>query len=259
MLSPAAIASLAKRVDDAFMHVAPIDKLTIDTPFDVDDGYRIQRASMALRTARGDGRVGMKMGLTSRPKMEQMGVKEPIYGTLTQAMILEDGGTLSRAAHCHPRVEPEVAFVLRKPLRGIVTPVMALDAIDGVCAALEVIDSRFRNFSFTLADVIADNGSSARFVLSTMVKPSSVETGNLGMVMRKNGVIAEVGSSAAVLDHPLRSLIALCAQLALVDDFLAAGDIVLTGGATAAIPVDAGDWISVDVQDLGRAELFVVA
>jgi 2-oxo-3-hexenedioate decarboxylase len=257
MLSQDAIDSLAKRVDDAFLTITPIDKLTLATPFEVADAYRIQRASMARRATRGDVRVGMKMGLTSRPKMEQMGVKEPIYGTLTGAMILADGGTLAHAEHCHPRVEPEVAFVLGKPLRGIVSAVEAHAAIDGVCAALEVIDSRFRNFAFTLADVIADNGSSARFVLSTMVKPSSLDVGNLGMVMRKNGVIAEIGSSAAVLDHPLRSLMALCAQLATVDDGLEPGDIILTGGATAAIPVAIGDWVSVDVQNLGRAELFV--
>jgi 2-oxo-3-hexenedioate decarboxylase len=257
MLTPQQVEDFAHDVDEAFLRIAPIDKLTLKTPFGVDQGYLIQRASMARRAARGDVRIGMKMGLTSRAKMQQMGVLDPIYGTLTSAMLMSDGGTLQRSAHCHPRVEPEIAFLLGKPLRGVVSMAQAWAAIDGVCAALEVIDSRFRNFEFTLPDVVADNGSSARFVLSSTIRPRDLDVSNLGMVMKKNGVVAEVGSSAAVLDHPLRSLVALCEQLARVEDGLHAGDIIMTGGATAAIPVQPGDWVSVEVQNIGRAELFV--
>jgi 2-oxo-3-hexenedioate decarboxylase len=121
-------------------------------------------------------------------------------------MLLEDGGVVERRAHIHPRVEPEVAFVLGRDLEGPVTPAQALLAVDGVCCALELIDSRYQNFQFTLEDVVADNASSSRFVLGSVVRPRDFDTGNLGMVMERNGIVAEIGSSAAIYDHPARSL-----------------------------------------------------
>jgi len=172
-------------------------------------------------------------------------------------MILDDGGTVKRSAHIHPRVEPEVAFLLGRDLEGPVTPAQALLAVDGACCALELIDSRYEKFQFTLPDVVADNGSSSRFVLGNVVRARDFDTGNLGMVMAKNGVVAECGSSAAIYEHPARSLAALANQLALVGEKLSAGAIVMTGGATAAIALDAGDRVRVDVHGLGSAELFV--
>ena len=115
----------------------------------------MQRGSMSLRRLRGDDVIGMKMGLTSRAKMEQMGVHQPIYGHLTSSMRLDDGGVLSLSAGCHPRCEPEVAFLLGRELVGPVTPAEALLAVDAVCAAIEIIDSRYQAFKFTLADVLS--------------------------------------------------------------------------------------------------------
>jgi 2-oxo-3-hexenedioate decarboxylase len=251
------VATFARVLDRATLDVRAVTKLTATRPFALADGYAIQRAGIALRAARGDVLVGMKMGLTSRAKMQQMGVAVPIYGHLTQHMILEDGGTVDRAAHIHPRVEPEVAFLLGRALTGPVTPAQALLAVDGVCCALELIDSRYEKFQFTLEDVVADNGSSSRFVLGNVIKPRDFDTGNLGMVLAKNGVVAEIGSSAAIYEHPARSLAALANQLAALGTSLPAGSIVMTGGATAAVALDRGDRVRVDVQGLGSAELFV--
>ena len=257
MLSSDDVDAFARTLDRATLDVAAIPKLTATKPFALADGYRVQRAGIALRAARADTLVGMKMGLTSRAKMQQMGVDVPIYGHLTKRMILEDGGVVQRAHHIHPRVEPEVAFLLARDLEGPVTPAEALLAVDGACCALELIDSRYQNFQFTLEDVVADNGSSSRFVLGNVVRARDFDTGNLGMVMTKNGVVAEVGSSAAIYDHPARSLAALANQLAALGEKLAAGSIVMTGGATAAIALERGDRVRVDVQGLGSAELFV--
>jgi 2-oxo-3-hexenedioate decarboxylase len=251
------VAAFARVLDRATLDVRPVTKLTATRAFALDDAYAIQRAGIGLRASRGDTLVGMKMGLTSRAKMQQMGVAVPIYGHLTKLMILDDGGTVDRAAHIHPRVEPEVAFVLGRPLRGPVTPAQALLAVDGVCCALELIDSRYENFQFTLQDVVADNGSSSRFVLGNVVRARDFDTGNLGMVMTKNGVVAEIGSSAAIYEHPARSLAALVNQLVPLGEELAAGSIVMTGGATAAIALDRGDRVRVDVQGLGSAGFFV--
>jgi 2-oxo-3-hexenedioate decarboxylase len=253
------IDALAVRLDDATLAATAISQLTGSTSFDVADAYRIQRAGVALRKLRGDGLVGMKMGLTSRAKAAQMGVFEPIYGHLTQAMILDDGGTVDRKHHVHPRVEPEVAFLLARDLAGPVTPAQALAAVECSCAALELIDSRYLNFKFTLADVVADNGSSSRFVLGNTRRSRDFDTGNLGMVLEKNGVVMEIGSSAAILDHPARSLAALANQLALVGEVLKAGMIVMTGGATAAIALAPGDHVRARVDGLGSAEFFVAA
>jgi len=155
------------------------------------------------------------------------------------------------------RVEPEVAYLIGRDLEGPVTPAQALLAVDGVCCALELIDSRYQNFQFTLEDVVADNASSSRFVLGSMVKPRDFDAGNLGMVMEKNGIVAEMGSSAAIYDHPARSLAALANQLAALGEGLKAGMIVMTGGATAAITLDSGDHVRVLVDGLGSCEFSV--
>jgi 2-oxo-3-hexenedioate decarboxylase len=247
----------ARRLDDATQQVQAIPKLTAERPFSLAEAYCIQRSGIALRRLRADPLIGLKMGLTSRAKMQQMGVDVPIYGHLTQRMLLEDGGVVERRAHIHPRVEPEVAFVLGRDLEGPVTPAQALLAVDGVCCALELIDSRYQNFQFTLEDVVADNASSSRFVLGSVVRPRDFDTGNLGMVMERNGIVAEIGSSAAIYDHPARSLAALATQLAPHGERLRAGMIVMTGGATAAIALDAGDHVVVKVDGLGTCELFI--
>ena len=256
-LAPDVVDALAARLDEATVNARAIPQLTLDTPFGVDDAYAIQRAGIALRKIRRDALVGMKMGLTSRAKMVQMGVHEPIYGHLTQHMILDDGGVVQRAHHVHPRVEPEVAYLLARDLEGPVTAPQALAAVECCFCALELIDSRYRDFKFTLADVVADNGSSSRFVLGSARRPRDFDCGNLGMVLEKNGAVAETGSSAAIYDHPARSLAALCNQLALVGQKLTAGMIVMTGGATAAIALAPGDHVRVRVDGLGAAEFFV--
>ncbi len=253
------IVKLAEIVDTAAMNAEPIEMLTASYPeLDLERAYDVQRASMARRFNRGEKLVAMKMGLTSRAKMEQMGVHNPIYGHLTDEMMRSNGDAIVRSEHCHPRVEPEVAFILGKDLVGPVTSAEALDAVEWVCGALEVIDSRYKDFKFTLIDVVADNASSTRFFLGeTRKRPEDLDLGNLGMVMELNGKVAETGSSAAILEHPARSLAELANMLAERGEKLVAGQIVLAGGATKAIHVDTGDHVHLTVQDLGTVDLFV--
>lgn len=250
---------LAEVVDTAALTATEIAMLTGEgREIAIDDAYGIQSASIARRLERGERAVGMKMGLTSRAKMEQVGVHEPIYGVLTSSMIVNDGGIVRLEEHCHPRVEPEIAFILRTDLRGPVTPVQALAAVEGACAALEVIDSRYRDFKFTLPDVIADNTSAARFVLgSTLVPVEGLNLANLGIIFEINGRIVETGSSAAVLEHPARSLAELANMLARRGEYLRAGQIVLSGGATAAVELESGDHVRAIVEEIGTAELRV--
>lgn len=259
-LSPEDKARCAEIVDNAAHQGHSIPMLTRDLPeMTIEDAYDIQRASMKRRFDRGERLVGMKMGLTSLAKMKQMGVHSPIYGHLTSTMLMEEGGELSHGLYCHPRVEPEICFLLGEDLEGPTTPAQAMAAVEGVCAALEVIDSRYENFKFTLIDVVADNASSTKVVLaSKMFSPDEVDLSNLGMVMEINGEVVKTGSSAAIFEHPARSLAKLVNMLAERGEGLKAGQIVMAGGATAAVALQPGQHVRVQVEVLGSAEFHVI-
>jgi len=250
MLDLAAIAAL---VDDAQREAKAISQITEAHPdFTVDDGYAVQALAIGRRVARGERRVGVKMGLTSRAKMIQVNVDEIIWGVLCEPMAVEDGSRIDLGRFIHPRVEPEIAFRLRKPLSGTVGALAAADAIEAVAPAMEIIDSRFRDFKFRVADVVADNSSSSAFVIGPWLRRET-DLSNLGMIMSFDGRPVQVGSSAAILGHPLRSLIA-AARLTSRNggDGLHEGDIVLAGGATAAEPLRPGLDVRLEVQHLGR-------
>lgn len=260
-LSNDTLSDIATTLDEAALHGQSVPMISLEhAELTTTEAYAIQRLSMARRARRGDHLVGMKMGLTSRGKMEQMGVHSPIYGHLTQRMLRSDGATLSHARHVHPRIEPEIAFLLDAPLSGPTTAAQAMRAVGGVVAALEVIDSRYKDFQFSLPDVVADNGSSTKFILGDTVRhPEDLDVGNLGMVMEVNGVAVQVGSSAAVYEHPAHSLAALANMLHEVGEQLHAGQIILTGGATAAVALSPGDRVRLRVAGLGSASVWMGA
>ena len=259
MLDTEKINDFAARVDQAAMSAETIPMLSLDgEELGLEDSYVVQRASIQRRLDRGESLIGMKMGLTSKAKMEQVGVHSPIYGHLTSNMLLEHGDSLNLKDHCHPRCEPEIAFILAKDLQGPVSAEEALEAVEAICPAIEVIDSRYRDFKFTLGDVIADNASSSRLVLGpARVKPDAVDLGNLGMVMEINGSVAQIGSSAAIYEHPANSLAELANLLAPLGQSLKAGWVVMAGGATAAEHLKAGDQVRLSVDGLGTAEFSV--
>ncbi len=218
--------------------------------FSLDDAYDMQRSLISMRLEEGEDLIGMKMGLTSRAKMEQVGVHEPIYGHLTDAMELQSGEALQHAAHCHPRVEPEIAFRLKSDIKGPVTAEDIVDNIDAVCAAMEIIDSRYKNFRFTLTDVIADNASSSRFVLSPTWLPwGEQQIDNVQIELIRNGKTEQSGNSSAILDHPVNALVALANGLVDRGEILRQGMVVLAGAATAAIELKPGDQIEMRAND----------
>jgi 2-oxo-3-hexenedioate decarboxylase len=253
------IDQLAAVVDDAARAGRPIAMLTTEhTDLDLDVAYTVQRASVARRVERGEVVVGLKMGLTSRAKMVQMGVHNPIYGHLTDAMLVADGGAISCSGRCHPRVEPEVAFRMASELRGPTSPEAALAAVSTVHPAIEVIDSRFTDFKFTLIDVIADNTSASAFVLGPGTPVHNVEIGGLDIVMGVGEREELHGSTSAILDHPANSLAELANMLAERGEVIPAEAIVLAGAATAAVFVQAGDEVVVKVHQLGDVRLNIV-
>jgi 2-oxo-3-hexenedioate decarboxylase len=223
----------------------------LDADLALADAYEVQRRWLALRSARGERQVGVELGFTSRAKMAQMGLDELIWGRLTDAMVIADGGEAPWARFIHPRVEPEVCFLLGEPLAGTVTPLAAMRALAGVAPALEVIDSRYRDFKFSLADVVADNCSAAAIVVGPWSDPLATDVGNLGLVLEVAGTPAQIGSTAAVLGHPLRSLVAAARLLAAAGERLEAGDLVMAGGATEAVALAPGARVRLQVERLG--------
>jgi 2-oxo-3-hexenedioate decarboxylase len=250
----AGLEEIAERLDDAARHAKAIPQLSLE--ISLEDAYEIQKINIARRVKRGETRVGVKMGLTSRAKCLQMGISDIVWGRLTAAMIVEDGGPVRRRQYVHPRVEPEVAFLLKSKLVGSVTPLQALSAVEAIAPAMEIIDSRYENFKFSLTDVVADNCSSSGFVTGAWHCPQ-LDFSNLGMVMSFNGKPVQIGSSAAIMGHPLRALVAAARFAAQADEPLQPGWIVMAGGATAAEALAPGTWVEHEVQHLGRVEFSV--
>ncbi len=246
-----ALSEMAEIVDDAARRATPIAQFTTEHELDVADAYAVQALSIARRTARGEQIVGIKMGLTSRAKMAQVGVDSMSWGRLTDAMLLADGASISLDGYVHPRVEPEIAFLIDRPLGGKVTGLQAIEAVGAVAAAAEVIDSRYENFRFALADVIADNSSSSSFVVGDW-RDRATPFDNLGIALSVDGRTAEVGSSAAILGNPVRSLVEAARLVDLAGLRLEPGWIVLAGAATAAVPLAPGCSYRVSVESLGR-------
>ncbi|WP_327159670.1 fumarylacetoacetate hydrolase family protein [Streptomyces zaomyceticus] len=211
-------------------------------PKDTGEAYAVQEALVARRLARGERLTGFKLGFTSVAKMRQMGVSDLIHGRLTDRMEIPDGGRFDISRLIHPRVEPEVAFLLGDTLRPG-GDLMA--AVAAVAPALEVIDSRYDGFRFSLPEVIADNTSAAGYAVGPWSAPGDL--GNLGVLLELDGRPAETGSTAAILGHPLRAL-AAAARLA---GALEAGTVILAGAATAAVPLSPGTHVRATVAGLG--------
>lgn len=254
MLEPQAIRAIADIVDDAQSNAFTVTKFTDAHPgMTIDDGYAVQDELLTRWQQRGRRLVGLKAGLTSKAKMEQMGVHVPSFGMLMADTCYPESSVIPMEGLIHPRVEAEIAFVTREELGGSGLSIDAiLAATDYVQPALEIIDSRFEKFKFDLESVVADNGSSARFVMGGRPrKPADLDLSTIGIVMERNGEAVAMTSSAAVLGHPAIAVSMLVEWLASRDRVLPAGSIVLSGGATEAIAVEPGEAIRASFQHMG--------
>jgi 2-oxo-3-hexenedioate decarboxylase len=242
-----ASSSSAAALDDAERAVRAIDQLDLGP--DLAEAYRIQRHLIARRLNRGERLVGCKLGFTSEAKMAQMGVSEIIVGRLTDAMQVDDAAAVKLNRFIHPRIEPEIAFRLA---RDVATGDDIVDCLDAVAPALEIIDSRYRDFRFSLPDVIADNTSAAAFVVGEWQPVGDLA--DLPVRLLVDGIEAEVGSTAAILGHPFRALTQLVELADKYDLGLHAGDVILAGAATAAVRFGEQRVIA-DVRGLGTASV----
>lgn len=250
------VEQLAETVDTAARTATAIPQFSNTMDMTIDEAYLVQAMALERRYSRGERQVGIKMGLTSRAKMIQVGVDELLWGRLTNAMLVEDGGEIDLAKYVHARAEPEIAFLMKKPLSGPISPAQAIAAVEAIAPAIEIIDSRFENFKFSLTDVVADNSSSSGFVVGPWCRPDT-DISNLGVVFELDGRAAQIGSTAAILGHPARSLAAASRMLGAGMLVIEEGWIVMAGAACAAEPLSPGVHVRNTVEHLGSVSFSV--
>ena len=253
------IVALADRVEAAQRDATELTKLTDDHPgMSVDDGYRVLAELERRWAVAGRRLAGFKAGLTSKAKMVQMGVDRPGFGLLYADTAVAANSSIDVSTLIHPKVEPEIAVVTSSELTGSVTVAEVLAAVDFVVPAIEVLDSRYKDFRFDLPSVIADNSSSARYATGNQgrrTRGADIDLAHLGVVLEINGKPVATAAGAAVLGDPLLAVVEVVAWLGRQGRSLPAGSLVLTGGATEAFAVVAGDVVTARVQHLGSVSI----
>jgi 2-oxopent-4-enoate hydratase len=247
-------ASLAEMLWDARLGRKPCRPPGEVAPgLSLSEAYSVSRLIFERKLAGGAQSIGRKIGLTSLAVQTQVGVAEPDFGYLTSDMRIANGGTLPVGSLLQGRAEGEVAFVLGRDLKGPgVTTADVLAATDYVVACIEIIDSRVENWRIKIADTVADNASSAFFVLGDVRrKVSEIDLRLAGMTLRRNGTVESTGVGAACLDHPVNAVAWLANTLGKLEDQLSAGDIVLSGAYGPVVPFQEGDRCEVAISGLG--------
>jgi 2-keto-4-pentenoate hydratase len=232
----------------------PIDPFTSSTvPISVDDAYQIQLKQIHHKVNNGSVIVGKKIGLTSKVMQEMFNVNEPDYGHILDDMMYKNGETISLDRFIQPKVEFEIAFVLKKDLKGPdVTTEDVIEATDYVLPAIEIIDSRIKDWQFKYEDTVADNGSSAGAILGGKPVPlSNLDLPSIGMTAYKNGEWMDSATGEAVMGNPLKAVAWLANALSRYDISLNAGEVILSGALSKAVPIEDGDIFTAEFDHLG--------
>lgn len=223
-------------------------------PTDAAGAYAVQAINIRRWTDAGRRIVGRKIGLTAKAVQMQLGVDQPDFGALFEDMAIADGGTLLSSQVLQPKAEAEIALVLsrdldmRDPTRADVEA-----AVDYAVAAIEIVDSRIADWKITFADTVADNGSSAFFVLGSDRKPlTGLDLFTCGMVLEVNGKVVSLGAGAACLGHPLEAARWLAATMQAVGEPLRAGDVVMTGALGPMVALTPGDVVRARIGGVGE-------
>jgi len=262
-LTPTFVLDVADRLDAATQTARTTAQPSLTTPLTIDQAYTVQRRGLSLRAARGDGQVGVKLGFTSKAKAEQMGVSDVIAGVVTRTMRVEDGGALDVGSLIHARVEPEIAFRFDETI-DVDDDTDPVSAVGAIAPALEIIDSRYSDFRFSLEDVVADNTSAARFVVGAWTPmedvADTIDLASLDVTMSIDGDAVASGTTGAILGHPLRALEAIKRMASLYGHVLPSGTILLAGAATEAVPLPdtSGAVVVSTVAGLGGVSVRIV-
>jgi 2-oxopent-4-enoate/cis-2-oxohex-4-enoate hydratase len=257
-------ATLAEQLWNAQQTGTPCAPLTESNPeLTISDAYEIQAINLGRRmNERGlfgpkARPVGRKIGITSRAVQEWLSVTDPDFGGLLDDMVVPDGGKADITKLLQPRVEGEIAFVLKKCLLGPgITAAQVIAATDFILPAIEIIDSRINDWKITIQDTIADNASSAMFVLGS--QPTSItglDLRTMGMTLRKNGVVVSTGAGAACLGNPVNAVVWLVNTLGELGTTINAGEVLMSGALGPVSPVKAGDNVSVNSGRMGEVRV----
>ena len=252
------ISSLGDELYAAVKDVRVLDPLTSrHADLTIDDAYRIQQRLIARRIEAGERIIGKKIGVTSQVVMDMLGVYQPDFGMLTDAMRYEEGDAIPAASLIQPKAEGEIAFVLKHDLQGPgVTSADVLAATEGVIACFEIVDSRIRDWKIRIEDTVADNASCGVFVLGNRVfDPHEVDLVGCAMKLEKSGEVVTTGSGAAALGNPLEAVAWLANTMGQLNESLKAGEVVLSGSLAAMVSVAAGDSLNVSIDGIGSCSV----
>lgn len=256
------IESVASLLHQAETSRIPIPPLSVTFPeINENDAYAIQLCSAKQRREHRDSLTGFKIGLTSREAQKHFGVFKPDFGHLFASMAVLDQGTVSLASLIQPKIEAEMAFVLGRDLKGPgITLREVTSSIDCVVAALEIIDSRIENWKISASDTIADNGSSARYVLGKKrERLDALDLSLLGMALSQNSEVLVTAAGSAVMGNPLMALVFLVNELGEKGLTLEAGQVILSGSLGGMLTMRSGDTFLCEIQDLGQLSVECIA
>jgi 2-oxopent-4-enoate/cis-2-oxohex-4-enoate hydratase len=253
-MNPELIQQLGDELYDALQAGRVVDPLTTRHPeITIEDAYAIQQRLNARRVAAGETVIGKKIGVTSKAVMNMLGVYQPDFGLLTDAMVYNEGEAIPASRLIQPKAEGEIAFILKRDLQGPgVSAADVLAATEGVMACFEIVDSRIRDWKIKIQDTVADNASCGVFVLGDrVVDPKAVDLNLCGMVLEKNGEIVATGAGAAALGAPANAVAWLANTLGALGIPLKAGEVILSGSLAIMVPVQAGDSLRVSIGGIG--------
>jgi 2-oxo-3-hexenedioate decarboxylase len=261
-LGPDEIAQLAAQLDECEMAGGELALVMQAYPaFGLADGYAVQDAIRRRKIGQGRRVTGFKVGLTSAANMAAMGAQGPCFGFLVDNFALPEHGVCALGTMRRPKVEPEIAFVTKRVLKGPGCHIASvLAATDFVLAGIEIVDSRYRDGKFDLASMIADNACASRFVLGSKPMPlDEIDLRTVGIVLEKNGKAVGFGAGAAVLSHPAAAVAMLANHLGARGEEIPAGSLVFSGSIIDAVPVEAGDSVTLRMQGMGSTGVRFVA
>ena len=253
-MNPELITALGDELYDALVNCRVVDPLTTRHPeITTSDAYRVQQRLNARRVAAGETIIGKKIGVTSKAVMNMLGVYQPDFGLLTDAMVYNEGQAIPANRLIQPKAEGEIAFILKRDLVGPgVSAADVIAATEGVMACFEIVDSRIRDWKIKIQDTVADNASCGVFVLGDrVVSPLDVDLNTCGMVLEKNGEIVATGAGAAALGAPTNAVAWLANTLGALGIPLKAGEVILSGSLAIMVPVVAGDSLRVSIGGVG--------
>jgi 2-oxopent-4-enoate/cis-2-oxohex-4-enoate hydratase len=259
-LSETRIHALGDELFAALRARAVLEPLTNREPgITIEDAYAISLRFLERRKAEGERVIGKKIGVTSKPVQDMLGVHQPDFGFLTHTMEVTDGSSVSlaRAGLIQPRAEGEIAFVLKKDLRGPgITEEQVLDATDFVVPCFEIVDSRIRDWKIKIQDTVADNASCGVFVLGKdRIKPRALDLAAVKMDIRKNGAHVASGIGAAVQGHPATAVAWLANTLGKFGIPFLAGEVILSGSLAPLLPAAPGDRFEMTLHGIGNASI----